>query len=262
MALFQFNLIVYPYALWRTVMIFWQNYEVYFYQLKQFTYHELTLSISNFNLSSILIFFFLGIITSLTPCFISMIPLSIVYLNVSENQKVKKNIFIIGLSSSTLLTLILISLLNYKYINYINHLPILPSFLLCLLALNLLNIIDLSFLSRIFDNFIANNNVIYNHNLYYYVSGLMIGLSSLPCSSSFVWIISFWLSNSINVLWSLVYLFFYSFGYLFSMFVIFRITFNYTKIFLLSTIWETFVPLGGCIILTISFFNILENLLA
>nr|QCI08707.1 Thiol:disulfide interchange protein [Sphondylothamnion multifidum] len=239
---------------------FFESYEVYFYSWQQQWYSLLIVSISHFQLSSVCIVILFGIFTSLTPCFISIIPLSLAYVSSFNKDYMSKNIFILGITSSTLLIMLLINIFNYQYIKYIDSLPVISCLILCFIGLNFLQIIDLFRANTFFTKYLNSWNNSNSIQLYNYLTGCIVGLSALPCSSSIIFIVSFWLLNSINLMLSLTYLFFYSFGYLISMFFIFNIVFNYTKISVIASIWDYFIPISGFMILTISLLNLLEKL--
>nr|QCI08316.1 Thiol:disulfide interchange protein [Ptilothamnion sphaericum]QCI08336.1 Thiol:disulfide interchange protein [Ptilothamnion sphaericum] len=242
------------------ILEFLENYELFLYIFKSKIYSFLISSISHISLYSIIIFFFLGFITSLTPCLISVIPFSLAYINMSRQNYYYKNFFLLGLISSTLLIMFLFNAINYQYLNYFDNIPIVFSLVLCLLSLNLLQVVNLSALSMYIDNIF--NSLLKGDNLilYNYLNGFAIGLSALPCSSSIIFIISFWLFSSINLLTTLFYLITFILGYIISILLIFNLAFNYTNLFVVSYMWELVMPLSGFVILTFSLLNILEKL--
>lgn len=237
-----------------------ESYQVYLYHIQRLLYSFFISNIEHFNIYSILIFFLMGVMTSLTPCLISTVPLSIAYIKSFKQGKVYKNIFLFGLISSTLLIMFLLNIFNYQYLYYWNHLPILSSIILCIVSLNMLQIFDLSsfflYFNRQWISLGKSNDIL----LYNYLTGFTIGFSVLPCSSPIIFIVSFWLFNSINILFTVCYFFIYSIGYLISILFIFNFALNYINLTFISYIWELLIPITGCIILIISLLNLLEQL--
>nr|QCI07813.1 Thiol:disulfide interchange protein [Pleonosporium borreri] len=234
---------------------------MFFYSFQNKLSYLLSINVYNFNLYILLFFFILGIVTSLNPCFISILPIMIAYINSSQNIKKNNLIFILGLMTTLLFTSILINLFNTKYIHYLYNIPIVSSIILCIISLNMLQILKLSGfnigLLKIF-NLVPNVN---NDYIYRYFSGFLIGLSNLPCSSSIIFIVFFWLSHTNNFLYTSLYFISYILGYIVSLLFLLNIAVQSINISIISSIWDIIIPLSSTCILFLSTFNIFEKIL-
>nr|QCI04777.1 Thiol:disulfide interchange protein [Bornetia secundiflora] len=238
----------------------YNDYEIYVYSLQQMLNSILITSISELTVYTALFFFIFGIITSLTPCFISIIPLSLVYISSNKKESFKKNIFILGLLSTMFLIIISINILNYKYLNYFQNIPVLSYMILLVMSLNLLQILEFSTVLISINNMFGSLNKNINSRVYHYLTGAIVGLSTLPCSTAIIFVISFWLSNSINNFLSVIYLFIYILGYFVSIIFIFNFTFSYSGINFLVPFWDWGIPVSGFCVLMLSVLNILEKI--
>nr|QCI04221.1 Thiol:disulfide interchange protein [Anotrichium furcellatum] len=233
---------------------------MFFYILQQKLYISLISGISEFRLSILILFFAMGIITSLTPCFISVVPISFAFINSDRKNAMHKNNFIIGLCISLFIFLFVVNIFNYKYINYISNVPIISLFFMVFVALSFLQIIDLSIFTNKLSIFLSNIKHPKEDNISTYISGVLVGISTLPCTSPIIYIIAFWISHSISIFFSLTYLITYMLGYIASILLIFNVTFNYSRIYLILSASNFIGPLSGFCILTFSLFKILEKL--
>lgn len=244
------------------MMFFNDKYEFLIYSLQSVMYDFLYQTMNNWNWSVLLILFLSGIFTSLTPCLLSVIPLSIAYIN-SNNYRSHKNFFILGLNTSFIIICIIFNFLISNQINFINIIPLVSSFILMLFSLSILQVFDFSGFKKI-KNFIQNSCSFQflrnNNSMKNYVVGLLIGSSSLPCSSSIVFLVNFWLSYALNYYISLIYFIVYILGYLISMFLILNIFFKYLKISFFIKSWDIILPISGSLMFSISLFNILKQI--
>lgn len=243
---------------------FYDRYQVALYYAQQKIYYILSLNIDQFRLSTSIVLFLCGIFTSFTPCFISLVPLSVAYLNTQSvnSKKINKNIFICGILTSLLLLIFLLNSFHYQYVHYINNIPIISALILCFVSLNLLQILNFSnfFLSlnpgtlsfsRFDSKFFIQN----------YTIGLFIGLSSLPCSTSIIFVVLFWLSHFFNIFIYYLYLFIYISGCIISLLCILNLTINYSQIYIVKFAWDLIIPISGSVMLTLSLFNLLEKII-
>nr|YP_009392814.1 thiol:disulfide interchange protein [Caloglossa intermedia]ARW61376.1 thiol:disulfide interchange protein [Caloglossa intermedia] len=206
------------------------------------------------------LFFFAGIITVLNPCFVSIIPIGISYLN-NYRLQVYKNIFALGLITSILVTILIISFFSYNYFLYLTHIPFLSLTVLIVLSLNLLQVLNFSYYLSTPSN---NMNRIVNKSgvfLQCYFSGFIIGFTTVPCSSPIFTIMHFLLYNSSKIFVSLTYLTAYFFGCLLPLFIILYVFINYVHVRALAYLSSIIVPLVGFSTLTFSLFFLLEKIL-
>nr|QCI05289.1 Thiol:disulfide interchange protein [Compsothamnion thuyoides] len=117
-------------------------YEVYFYILQQNLYRLLILNISQFNIYVCILMFLFGLITSLSPCFLSIMPLSIAYMNSSKYSKKNNLLFTLGIANTIFFFSLIINFINIKYFSHIYKVPIFSSIILLIISLNLLQIFN------------------------------------------------------------------------------------------------------------------------
>lgn len=235
------------------------RYEFILYNLQQLISSLLFIKINSLNWSIILLLLFAGFLTSLTPCFLSILPLSISYINAERNNYLYKNFFIAGIITSVLFFLIISNFINYSYLVYLSRLPFLSFIILILISLNLLQIVDFSYYFQIF-----NNQRIYssysNKFLQNYIIGLIIGFSTIPCSSPIVLLVNFWLHLSNNILFFILYFSLYFCGCIIPFIVIFYFVINIFQTYVLIYIWNIMIPLSGFFILSFSVLFFLEKI--
>lgn len=229
----------------------WNNYELLIYSLQQKVASVLFLKITSITPLTSIIFFLAGLLTSLTPCLISILPLAISYINANNKLKIDKNFLILGLFTNLLLIIVSSNFVSYNYLFYLTRLPFISFFILFIISLNLLQIINLPsifrFLSFKNTNFF-NKKMVLNS----YLTGLIIGFSSLPCSTPIVVLVNFWLYHTNEPLLFLFFLLVYLLGFFLPFLLIFSIFIDYLKLYLVSFFWNIINPLIGFIILTIS----------
>nr|YP_009395091.1 thiol:disulfide interchange protein [Bryothamnion seaforthii]ARW63859.1 thiol:disulfide interchange protein [Bryothamnion seaforthii] len=232
------------------------KYEVLIYTLYQSLYRLLFSSFgSNYFLFSIFLFC-LGFVTILTPCFISLMPLVLSYSNSKGNKYFNKYAFIFGIISSFLLIIILSNFLSL-YI-FINKLPIVSYLILVFISLNLMQILDFSFIFSFFSHHLMSFSILHVETNSYTI-GFVIGLSSLPCNTSIIFIVSFWLTNLSSNFNFLFYLSLYLLGLSLPFFILFNFSFINFEALLLA--WKLIFPLSGSFLFTFSLFSLLRNIL-
>lgn len=225
--------------------------ETLFYFLQQNLSQIISYELNHFKIYIFILLFFSGIFTSINPCLISIIPISILYMIESKN----KSGFILGLLSS-IISVIILALIVYNYYHkLINNIPILSSLLMIIIGLNLLNILQ-------FQNIYLNTNDLYKTKFYLifknYITGFIIGLSSSTCSTPILINILFWISYSNNLLLGITYICFYLTGYIFPLLFLINISISSMKLHIINKMWNYFIPFNGSIILSIGIFSLLN----
>nr|YP_009391780.1 thiol:disulfide interchange protein [Acrosorium ciliolatum]ARW59924.1 thiol:disulfide interchange protein [Acrosorium ciliolatum] len=239
---------------------FYDHYEAIIYNLQHKIYYLLSSEVNALSALIFILIFFSGILTSLTPCFLSILPLIISYINIDSHykQNINKNIFIFGLITSLLIILLLVNFISYKYYAYIISIPVLSSFILILLSFNLMQILDFSY----FFSFINKNlNKINTDNILLksYLLGFIVGFSIFPCSTSILLVFVFWVNHSTNLFILLFYWIIYLLGCILPFILIVNIAFTYIKSNIIFSIWRFIIPFSGSIILFFSLFSFLEK---
>nr|YP_009391369.1 thiol:disulfide interchange protein [Platysiphonia delicata]ARW59513.1 thiol:disulfide interchange protein [Platysiphonia delicata] len=234
------------------------DYNFVFYNLQRYVISILSLNKSTLNPVIFICLLACGTFTSITPCFISLVPLSTVYINSSSNNFLSKNVFTLGLFTSFLVSVIIINLVSFRYLSYISNLPFFSSLILFTFSLNLLQILSFSDLLPSFNTNLVKMEYL-GFVLRQYITGFTIGLSMFPCSSPVIIIINFWLIHSSNLVFYTIYLLCYLFGSILPFIVVFSISLDYFKIYFVSNSWNLIAQFSGFIILSFSTFSLLEK---
>ena len=198
-----------------------------------------------------------GTLTSLNPCFISIIPLSISYINSQKNRHLVLTFFIIGLSISLISLTMSIYYIHYESNWIIKSLPVVSSAIMILYGLSLLEIFNITSL-------VPNNskNIGISARYPHYqalLAGITIGLTSTPCSTPIMATTLFWISSTSNFTVGLIYICFYIAGLIIptTLILIFAIK---SRIFaFMNLIWSKVVTLSGCFILCTGILSLLNK---
>nr|YP_009391167.1 thiol:disulfide interchange protein [Dipterocladia arabiensis]ARW59311.1 thiol:disulfide interchange protein [Dipterocladia arabiensis] len=237
---------------------FMTQYEFIIYNLQQMVASLLFVKVNLLDYTVMILLVFAGLLTSLTPCFLSILPLSVSYISANKNNYLYKNFFILGILTSLFFFLIISNFINYSYIVYLNRIPFLSFLILILISLNLLQILDFSSYLQIFNNqeidLSYNNRVLHN-----YMIGLVIGFSTIPCSSPIILLVNFWLHGSTNIFFSIFYFTLYFFGCIIPFLIIFYFVFNILQTYIFIYIWNAIIPLAGFFLLSFSILSFLEK---
>nr|QCI06157.1 Thiol:disulfide interchange protein [Dicranema revolutum] len=234
--------------------------EIQSYYLQQKTYIFLSSSLSTINIISLASLIIGGFITSINPCLISILPLTLTKINKSIHNNRKKNSLIYGLLSSTILMIIFTILFSNYYNKLTQNIPLFKSLLTIILGLNLLQVLELNityFNTNNWNKFQSQ----YSELLINWIIGFTIGISSLSCSTPILATIVIWLSASNNLLLGALYIVCYLIGYLLPILILIYITTDYNKLNQLTQIWNHVVPASGFLVLGIGFFSLLEHII-
>lgn len=209
----------------------------------------------------LIILFISGLITSLNPCFFPIFAIAISYIYGNNEKLSNKYMLISGLLTSFLIVLIFTLLINYQSHKLVLIMPIFSAFFMILIGLNLLKIFNLSkFFFKTGKNPNFFNVFLKKNRLYNYLSGIIIGLSSIPCNGPIILTITFWISHCQNNLIALIYVLFYFSGYIFPIYSLIRLK-NYRNSFnLISSTLNTFNYVGGSFILGFGIFSLLQKI--
>nr|QVY57936.1 cytochrome c biogenesis protein transmembrane region [Betaphycus gelatinus] len=230
------------------------------YYLQQEVYKLFFSQLHNAKLSTFVFIFIGGVFTSINPCSISILPLSLSSIQYQNNKKIRKDIIIYGLISSLIIMISIISLLNISYYKLQLNIPFFSSLLTIILGLNLLQILEFN----IFD--IDTSKIrIFGENTNQFIStwiiGCAIGINSSSCSTPILTTIIIWLNNSNNFLLGAIYIGCYLIGYIAPLWIIVNISIdNSINISHMTNFWNYFTQTSGSILVGIGFFALLEHI--
>nr|YP_009295570.1 cytochrome c biogenesis protein transmembrane region [Mastocarpus papillatus]AOL58054.1 cytochrome c biogenesis protein transmembrane region [Mastocarpus papillatus] len=219
--------------------------EIQVYYIQQVIYPFLSSELDNTKIYTFIFLFISGLLTSLNPCFISITPIIISYIN--DNQQ--KYIFIIGLFSS-MVSIISLSLVINTYNRRLLNIPIFTSGLIIIIGLNLLEILNFNLLQ------VSLLNV--KTNISNFLIGFIFGLSSFSCSTPVITGILLKIYNNGNIFLEIIYLLCYILGYIMSVIILLETAINYSKIKVISQMWNSIMPISGSFILGMGIFSFLE----
>jgi len=205
----------------------------------------------------IIVFMLLGFLTIVTPCFLSMLPLTISYISYQNNSFNSAFLFIFGLLTSFLSVVKFFNVVSVYAVS--SKFSILFSLLMILISLDLMKILSLSKLYSMISSLInLSNNT--DNAFQKYLVGLIIGFSSLPCNTSILFIFNFLVTNIANTSSAIVYITAYFFGLILPIVLIFSLNFYSVTLGLLSTFWSLLNTLTGSLLFIGSLLSLLRLL--
>ena len=242
-----------------SISLIYTQYEILSYYYQQQICNIVNLNTSGHGILSYLFIFISGLITSLNPCFLSILPVSLSYLNIKNVKKTNKFSFTLGIFTSFIFLLVSTHLISYRYHSILSSIPIISSIIIITLGLNFLQIIDLSIFSfSILDRI---NPKITSINLFQdYLVGLFCSLTTLPCSTPIILTVLFWLSHADSFFSSMIYLVIYLSGSFISIFTLITFTYNSFTKFVLFRFWNILLPLSGSVILFNGILSLLQEI--
>jgi cytochrome c-type biogenesis protein len=162
-----------------------ENLQTQVYQIEQFANTLVTNQLTHISFWSMGIIFVSGLLTSLTPCMLSMLPITIGYIGGYEAKSrlqaaAQSTWFALGLATTLAGLGIIASLIGKVYGSVGIGLPIIVSLVAIAMGLNLLEALPIQFPSLGETNWISPN---LPSGLRSYLLGLTFGLIASPCST-------------------------------------------------------------------------------
>ncbi len=170
---------------------------------------------SEFSIIVLILCFLGGIVSSLSPCGIGMLPVVVSYIGASDKQKTSKTLlqitfFIIGLAIS-LTAIGIIAALTGKVFGAGNrvYFVLLLTSLILIFGLNLIGLIEINF-PVLVKKFPQSDK--YNGMIYPMVLGMVFAFATTPCSTPILAGIMAAASLSTNIIYAALMLFLFSIG--------------------------------------------------
>ncbi|NEQ74815.1 MAG: cytochrome c biogenesis protein CcdA [Okeania sp. SIO2C9] len=208
---------------------------------------------------SLIIIFVAGLLTSLTPCMLSMLPITIGYIGGYEAKSrlqaaAQSTWFSLGLATTLAGLGIVASLLGKVYGQVGIGLPIIVSIVAILMGLNLLEALPLPMPSFDSMGWISQD---LPKGIRSYLLGLTFGLVASPCSTPVLATLLAWVSTTGDLVLGGILLLFYALGYVTPLILAGTFIANIKK-FLELRKWSSWItPASGILLVGFGVFSLL-----
>lgn len=231
------------------------------YQLQQLANQLVNNQLNQVSIFSIGVIFITGLITSLTPCMLSMLPLTVAYIGGYDNKNkfssfIQSTYFALGLASTLAILGIFAVLLGKVYGQIGIGLPIFVSAIAIIMGLNLLKIIPLKFPDWDTSNWIKDH---FPDSLKSYLLGVTFGLIASPCSTPVLITLLAYIANSKNFILGTFFLISYAIGYVFPLILAGTFTGTLKSLLNLRIITQWINPISGGVLLIFGIFSLASH---
>ena len=233
------------------------------YELAQLSNQLVQTQLTHISWVSIAVILMAGLLTSLTPCMLSMLPITIGYIGGYETENrgqaaLQSMWFSLGLATTLAGLGILASFVGQVYGQIGLGLPIIVSVIAILMGLNLLEALPLQLPA--FDTIEWIPKQI-PHSLKSYLLGLTFGLVASPCSTPVLATLLAWVSTTGDIVLGGVLLLAYAVGYVAPLVLAGTFTATLKKLLELRR-WSSWItPTSGVLLVGFGVFSLLFRLL-
>jgi cytochrome c-type biogenesis protein len=239
-----------------------EHLQTQLYQLEQFAERLVASQLTHLSVVSLATIFLAGFLTSLTPCMLSMLPITIGYIGGYEakgrGQATIQSIwFSLGLATTLAALGIVAASVGRVYGQIGVGLPILVSAIAILMGLNLLELIPLRFPSLGATDWIDER---FPASLRSFLLGLTFGLIASPCSTPVLATLLAWVASTQDLLLGGGLLLAYTGGYVMPLIVAGTFTASLKKLLELRR-WSSWInPTSGVLLIGFGIFSLLSRL--
>lgn len=232
------------------------------YQLQQLANDLVTLQLNHLTVLSVLVIFGAGLLTSITPCMLSMLPITIGYIGAYEQKGklsalIQSSWFAFGLATTLAILGIIAASLGRIYGQIGVGLPIIVSAIAIIMGLNLLEIIPLNFPSFGTGEWIKED---WAPAIRSYLLGLTFGLVASPCSTPVLATLLVWVASTQDLILGGIFLLTYALGYVLPLIIAGTFTAK-IKHFLELRRWTSWInPISGSLLLGFGIFSLISRL--
>ena len=205
---------------------------------------------------TIFLVFTAGLLTSLGPCSLSLLPITIAYVGGTKNNKFK----LISFSGGVIFALITLGALSGFFGKIYGQLPPYSSYLVAFIAiimgLNLLGILKFQFPNGPDISFVEDK---VPSALTPFLIGSAFGLASSPCITPVLATLLAWVSQSKNPTISIIFLFFFGLGQVTPLILAGATTENLKQFLELRKVSQIIPILSGIFLVSIGILNLVSN---
>ncbi|WP_254568356.1 cytochrome c biogenesis protein CcdA [Oscillatoria sp. HE19RPO] len=233
------------------------------YHLQQLADGLVSSQLSHLSWVSVLIIFLAGLLTSLTPCMLSMLPITIGYIGGYEAQSriqaaAQSTWFALGLATTLAALGIVAAYVGQVYGQVGIGLPILVSVIAILMGLNLLEALPLRLPSLDGMELIPKD---VPDGVRSYLLGLTFGLVASPCSTPVLATLLAWIASTQDVMLGGALLLAYTAGYVAPLILAGTFTATIKKLLEVRR-WSGWItPVSGALLVGFGVFSLLFRLL-
>ena len=233
-----------------------------FYYLEKFADNLVANQLSHLSIVSVGMIFLAGLLTSLTPCMLSMLPITIGYIGGYETEgkwqgAIQSSWFALGLASTLALLGIVATTIGKVYGQIGTGLPIVVSLIAIAMGLNLLNILPLKLPNFGGTDWIGEN---LPRGVRSYLLGLTFGLVASPCSTPVLATLLAWVASTQDLVLGGSLLLAYAVGYVAPLVIAGTFTASIKKLIELRR-WSGWInPVSGILLLCFGLFSLVTRL--
>ncbi len=239
-----------------------ETLQIKLYQLEQFATNLVNNQLTHLSWVSITIIFVAGLLTSLTPCMLSMLPITIGYIGGYETKSrlqaaAQSTWFSLGLATTLAILGIFAALVGQVYGQVGIGLPIIVSILAILMGLNLLEALPLQLPAWGSLEGISQD---LPKGVRSYLIGLTFGVVASPCSTPVLATLLGWIATTKDLVLGGVLLLSYTFGYVTPLILAGTFTASIKKLLELRR-WSGWItPVSGALLVGFGVFSILSRI--
>ncbi len=230
--------------------------------LERFADRLVSTQLTHLSPVSVGVIFLAGLVTSLTPCMLSMLPITVGYIGGYESEgrlqaAAQSSWFALGLATTLAILGIVATSIGKVYGQIGIGLPIVVSLIAIAMGLNLLEILPLRFPSLGATEWISDD---LPRGLRSYLLGLTFGLIASPCSTPVLATLLTWVATTQNLILGGGLLIAYAIGYVTPLVIAGTFTASIKKILELRR-WSSWInPVSGALLLGFGIFSLLSRL--
>lgn len=229
------------------------------YELEQFANTLVSTQLTHLSWLSIGVIFLAGLLTSLTPCMLSMLPITIGYIGGYKTKNrlqaaAQSTWFSLGLATTLAGLGIIAALVGKVYGQVGIGLPIIVSIVAILMGLNLLEALPLQLPSFVGLEWISKD---LPEGVRSYLIGLTFGVVASPCSTPVLATLLAWVATTQNLILGAVLLLSYTVGYVAPLILAGTFTASIKKLLELRR-WSAWItPVSGALLVGFGVFSLL-----